>query len=304
MRMSDVVGLLDTSDKAFCEVGDEELKKIHALLTGMLADFSAVCNKYDIKWILTGGSMLGAVRHQGFIPWDDDVDINMTRENFERFAKVFESEMGDKYVLALPGDDKYPCHFPKIYKKGTVFRGIQTSDYPECGFFLDIFVLENTYNNKFLRFCHGLQATFYAGVISAVRTNKFKADYLKYTKNNKKAYRSVKLRVFIGKLLWFKSLESWVKSAVKCYSKVKNNNSKYIVSPTGINHYFGEMYLRDKLFTTKEAAFENCFFPIPVDYDYYLKIRYGDYMTIPPIEERRRHAAMELDFGEQGETNE
>lgn len=299
MRMSDVLGLLDSSQEGFCEVGDEELKKIHALLAEMLEDLSVVCKKHDIKWAMTGGSALGAVRHQGFIPWDDDVDINMTRDNFNKFAEVFQDELGEKYVLAKPGDDQYACHYPKIFKKGTKFKGIRTSDYTEDGFFIDIFILENTYNNKFLRFIHGLQCTFYLGVISSVRIKEFKDDFLKFTKSNPKAYRTVKSRIFIGKLFGFKSLKSWIKSADKCFSKVKKPNSKYVVMPSGIKHFFGELYLRDKMCNTQEAAFENHFFPIPIDCDYYLTVRYGDYMTIPPVEQRRRHAVLELDFGEE-----
>lgn len=298
MNMSDVMGLMESSNDAFHKVNDEELKKIHALLADMLEDLSAVCKKHDIKWLLTGGSTLGAVRHRGFIPWDDDVDINMTRENFERFAEVFEAELGDKYVLAVPGDTLYPWTFPKIFKKGTKFKGIHSSDYIECGFYIDIFILENTHNNKFLRFIHGLKCTFYAGVVSTVRIKKFKDDYLSATKNNPKAYKTIKSRIFIGKLFWFKSLESWVKSADKCYSKVKKPDSKYVVMPSGVKHFFGEVYLRDKMCNTKEVAFENYFFPIPEDYDYYLSTRYGDYMTIPPVEARAHHPVVELDFGE------
>lgn len=301
MRMSEVMGTIDSSDEGLYEVSEEELKKIHTLLADMLEDIAAVCKKYDIKWILTAGGMLGAVRHQGFIPWDDDMDINMTRGDFNKLKDVFEAELGDKYVLAIPGDPGYPWTFPKIYKKGTKFKGIQTTNYSECGFFVDIFILENTHNNKFLRYIHGLKATFYAAVVSAVRTKRFKKDYLKFTKNNRKSYRSVKLMIFIGKLFWFKSLESWLKSADKCYSKVKKADSKYIVVPSGTQHYFGELYLRDKMCTTKDVAFEDHFFPIPEDYDYYLSRRYGDYMTMPPVGERRNHVVVELDFGDKEE---
>ena len=301
MRMSDVQGLLDASQEGFCEVGDEELKKIHAVLLGMLKDISAVCKKHDITWLLTGGSALGAVRHQGFIPWDDDVDINMTRENFEKFAAVFEEELGDKYVLAKPGDENFACHYPKIFKKGTKFRGIHTSDYTEDGFFIDIFILENAYDNKLRRFLHGIKCTFYLGVISCVRIKEFHDDFFRYTKNNPKALRAVKSRIRIGRLFGYKSLQSWIKSAEKCFSKVKNNNTKFVVMTSGVKHYFGEMYLRDKMCITKEVAFENCFFPVPQDCDYYLTVRYGDYMNIPPVEQRRHHPALELDFGEQEE---
>lgn len=301
MKMSDVMGLLDSSKEGFCEVSDEDLKKIHKLLTDMLEDLSAVCKKHGITWLLTGGSALGAVRHQGFIPWDDDVDINMTRDNFNKFAAVFEEELGGKYVLAKPGDPQYPWHYPKIFKKGTKFRGINSSNYAECGFFIDIFILESTHNNKFLRWIHGLKATFYTGAVSAVRIRKSKDEYLRVTKDNKKAYKTVKFRLFIGKLLSFKSLESWLKSTDKCFSKVKKPNSRYVVMASGIRHFFGEIYLRDKMCNTKEVAFEDHFFPVPVDCDYYLTVRYGDYMKIPPVEKRMRHAVMELDFGEEKE---
>ncbi|MCH5148198.1 MAG: LicD family protein [Clostridiales bacterium] len=301
MKMSDVMGLLDSSKHGFCEVGDEELKKIHALLADMLQDLYVVCKKHDIKWLLTGGSALGAVRHQGFIPWDDDVDINMTRDNFNKFAAIFQEELGEKYVLGIPGDDQFPHPYPKIFKKGTKFKGIHSSDYGETGFFIDIFILENTHDNRFARFIHGLKCTFYAGVVSAVRTRRFKDDYLRVTEDNRRARRTVKFRAFIGKFFWYKSLEGWVKSADKCFSKVKKPDSKYVVMPSGIKHFFGELYLRDKMCNTKEAAFENYSFPIPEDCDYYLTVRYGDYMTIPPVEQRRHHAVMELDFGEEKE---
>lgn len=297
MRMSDALGLIESSDELFL-IGDAELKRIHEVLLGMLVDFSAACKKRDIKWCLTGGSTLGAVRHGGFIPWDDDVDIYMTRAELERLKEVFDAELGDKYVLAIPGDGKSPYHFPRIYKKDTKFCEIQSLGYGEQGFFIDIFILENTYNNRFLRFIHGLKSTYYLGVVSVVRVNKFKNNYLKYTQNNAKARKAIKSRAFLGKFFGYRSLESWLKKADKCFSSVKKSDSRYVAVPTGILHFFGEIYLRDKLCVLREAPFEDQSFPIPEDYDYFLSLRYGDYMVLPPEDQRRHHAVVELDYGD------
>ena len=75
-------------------VDDEMLKKIQNVLLGILDDIITVCEKYKIPYTLGGGSVLGAVRHQGFIPWDDDIDVNFSRRDYERFIPAFRKEFG------------------------------------------------------------------------------------------------------------------------------------------------------------------------------------------------------------------
>lgn len=82
----------------------------------MLLDVAALCEKHQINWSLSGGSIIGAVRHKGFIPWDDDIDIFMTRDNVNKFSKVFH-EISDKYELAMPGDKGNIFHYPRLYKR-------------------------------------------------------------------------------------------------------------------------------------------------------------------------------------------
>ena len=85
----------DSNDKVI-KLHDDDLKKMQRILLMMLKDFDAIAKKYGIEYTLSGGSVIGALRHQGFIPWDDDIDINVTRENFEKIKKAFRSYRGNK----------------------------------------------------------------------------------------------------------------------------------------------------------------------------------------------------------------
>ena len=98
-------------------LNDKDLKRMQDNLYAMLIDIKDVCKKENIKWGLIAGSLLGAVRYNDFIPWDDDIDIYMLRSEYERFKSIFNKELGDKYVLKQPGDPNYIFHFPQIQKK-------------------------------------------------------------------------------------------------------------------------------------------------------------------------------------------
>ena len=82
-------------------LSEDERKNLKKTLLYMTAEIDAVCRKYDIKMFLVGGSLLGAIRHGGFIPWDDDVDFGMTREDYEKFISIFDQELGEQTVFWL-----------------------------------------------------------------------------------------------------------------------------------------------------------------------------------------------------------
>lgn len=116
-------------------LSDDEREKLKKTLLCMTAEIDAVCRKYDIKMFLVGGSLLGAIRHGGFIPWDDDVDFGMTREDYAKFISIFEQELGENYYLRCPNS---LCpngnRFMQIYKKGTVLETVDgnTPLQPNC----------------------------------------------------------------------------------------------------------------------------------------------------------------------------
>lgn len=282
--------LIKTTESDLYELSENDLKKLRCVYTGILKDISRVCRKYSINWTLSGGSMLGAVRHGGFIPWDDDIDIFMTRADFEKFRKVFKKHMSGKYNLLMPGDGKNISVFPRIELKGTLVQSVQSVDGSRSGLMLDIFILENTYDNKILRTIHGMESTVLLFIDSVCRTYACKNNLMKYGGYNKKLCSAVKKRAFFGRIFSVVKFEKWLKLTDKVFSKVKSDSTKYVVAPGGAKHFFGEVFERDKMTEICEVKFEDTTACIPTNYDYYLRKRYGaDYMTPPSKKSQEKH---------------
>ncbi len=279
-------------------VDDMLLRKIQTCLLRMMSDIAGILEKNSIRWCLSGGSIIGAVRHHGFIPWDSDIDIFMEREEFEKFRELFERELGDRYELKLPGDPGYILHLPQIHDKRTKLQEIQSVG-DECGgLCIDIFIYENTYDNKFLRTIHGLESSFYLFVDSALRMKACRSNILKFTNNDENVRRTIDKRARMAFLFSFRTLEKWLADSVKCFSKVKKKG-KYIVVPSGGHHFFGEIFEREKMCNFVETDFETEKWYIPEGYDYYLKLRYGNDYMIPPKEtDKERHVYARVDLGE------
>lgn len=290
MGLNNLIKTTDNDGEGLYVLTESDMIKLRKIHLELIQDIDKICEKYSIKWFLTAGSMLGAVRHKGFIPWDDDVDINMTRENFNKFKKIFKSELSDKYNLLLPGEKGNLMVFPRIEVKETLVQEINSDNDTKLGLMIDIFILDNASDNPVLRFIHGVGCTFLLFVTSTYRTKLYKDNLLKYGKKNKKLCRAVKLRVFLGNFFSFMSMEKWLKITDNYFAKVKNNNTTYLVVASGGKHYFGEIFLRSHMTKTIKVKFENITANIPEDYDYYLTLRYGkDYMTPPSEVNREKH---------------
>lgn len=287
MALNNLIKTTDNNAEGLYVLTETDMSKLRKIHLEFIEDIGRVCKKHSIVWFLTAGSMLGAVRHKGFIPWDDDVDINMTRENFNKLKKVFASELSDKYNLLMPGEKGNTMLFPRIERKGTLVQEINSDDNAHLGVLIDIFILDNASDNAALRFMHGVGCTFLSFVTSAYRTRLYKKNLLKYGKENKKLCRAVKLRAFCGIFFSFMSMEKWLEITDRFFAKVKNNNTKYLVVASGGKHYFGEIFLRSNMSDVMEVEFENISANIPKNYDYYLSHRYGKDYMIPPSESNR-----------------
>ena len=148
-------------------VSDEELKLMQEYLTEMLEDISTVCEENGFFYTLGGGSALGAVRHHGFIPWDDDVDVNMPRKDLAGFTARMEEKFPDKYWVRTPQKtDNYGLLMVQIRRKGTSVRTRDDYWNEECGLSIDVFPVENTYDNKLLRLVHEIGCYYYGFAVS------------------------------------------------------------------------------------------------------------------------------------------
>ena len=280
-------------------LSDRDIQDIHTILLDMIADLDALCRKHGLTYYLVGGTGLGAVRHQGFIPWDEDVDIGMPRADYDRVEKLLLEEYGDKYwVQCVTSSDRYDLNFMKFRKKGTRYVELFESEPERAGIFVDIWPMENVPDFPLWRWLHGTVSDFLYLCCSCVRVHTKKQRFLEYLGDNKQAVRLIKVKAFLGACLSFFSLNTWCRITDRWCAQCKNSRSKYISYPSGRKHYFGELCTRASFEPAQEVPFEgHRFFTMSYPAEYLTGL-YGDYMQVPPEDQRERHSILELDLGQ------
>lgn len=284
------------------EVKDELLSAQQKLLSEMLNDIDSACKAANIDYMLSGGTCLGAIRHEGFIPWDDDMDINMPHSQFPLFQKSLENSFPNKYTVQVPGfTPGYDLAFPRIRLNGTVVRSKEDigKKRSECGLYVDFFYIENLPNICVLREIHGIISLILGFCYSCRKFADNRENYLDLIKGNSSYSAVFRIKIFVGRLLSFLSPSQWTTIWDKWNSKCNNSNSKYVGIPAGRKHYFKETYKRSSFFPTVQTKFEGISVPIPRDAASYMIALYGpEYMTPPPVEMRETHLVYEFDLGE------
>lgn len=267
------------------------LEELHIVELEILKEIDRICKENNITYILCGGSLLGAVRHKGFIPWDDDVDIAMPRKDYNKFIDVCcNNGINKKYFLHCnETDSEYWLPFAKVRKNKTTMNEksiahLQTHK----GIYVDIFPLDNI-GNKLIYF------------------KKIKFSIIKiligdvlYKKNIYKSINECQYP-FLAKILLIIPLSLNKKIQKKLMTSNKNNNSTHLISYTGMYGFNKEYIPRDKYFPTSIVTFEKNKYPGAADFDYYLTSLYKDYMKLPPKEDRITHNPLNVSFDE-GET--
>lgn len=235
------------------------LEKYHAEMLEVMKALHAFCVQNDIKYSLTGGSLLGAIRHKGFIPWDDDFDIMLDRENYEKFLACMESYTGDDFILE---PDQWVYRVRKHHK---------TSGFVPC---IDLFVVDRVPESKWVNKWQVLQLRVLQGML---RDNHKKGNFSLF-------YRLCILGTsFLG--LFFKK-EKLFKKYDAISRKGNSGNSKQV---SILNDRFKLLSLKydDDLMAQVELhEFEDTRFYITSKYEDYLTLQFGDYMELPPEEDR------------------
>ena len=271
----------------------EQVKEIQNVLLMVIDDVDTICRQHNLEYILIGGTAIGCVRHKGFIPWDDDVDLAMTRKDYEHFRKIINKDYGDKYSITdAIRENNYGKNIPKLRLKGTVYKTLLKVDPADKEITADIFIIENVENNQILKYLHGLLCLA-MGYLLACRRLADREDFFEKIYKEK----DFKRKVLIGKALSFASLDKWAKWNECVYSSCKNHNSRYVTVPTDRRHFLGEIFPREVMCKTIDAEYEGKRFKIPKEFDRYLKDRYGNYMEVPPPDKQVMSKFTELDFG-------
>ena len=256
-----------------------------------------------IRYSLSGGSILGAVRHQGFIPWDDDIDLNMPRRDYNRMCALFEEALGDRYFLQTPGKcPELGLLVTQIRKKGTVARRKYDWQTPaeQCGISIDIYVMENVFDDPLRRFIQKNMSMFTTFAVSAIRFRKNSELPKGIEELEGRQYNYPKMKQLAAACLGIIPLEKWIRWCIFWNRACGDSHSEYVAIPTGRKHFSGEIYLRRDMCRFRKAAFEDQMFNIPVKSKKYLRRFYGDYMAIPPVEKREKHIFLELSYGDAG----
>lgn len=286
-------------DDLLFPVSDEQRQKLQNVLIEMYQDIQRVCKEDGLTPFLVGGSALGAIRHHGFIPWDDDLDIGLVRKEYEQFLKSFEKAFPDKYVVNSATFSTNPkVRFTKINKKGTLCKEIGSpSDDSINGIFVDVFPIDNVPDNKLVRKVKGTVCNLEEFISTQVYSHdNFDESIEKYMQRMGKA--NYYIRKCVGKLFSYRKSSGWFKKIDK-HIQCKDEKSKDCTIAVGRKHYFGEIFSRDILFPARYVPFETIEAPVFNDVEAYLSNMYGDYMKIPPEEKREKHMIMDLKFGDE-----
>lgn len=240
----------------------------------LLNEFDRVCKELNITYVLFAGTLLGAARHQGFIPWDDDLDVLMSRKDYELFISNANKFLDNKFFLQREFSDHWPMFFSKLRLNGTTcLEKYHAKDNKEHhGIYIDIFPYDNAANTKFARKMQFLASKIV--IAKSLDKRGYETDsFLK------------KLFIIVCKLL--------PKRLFLKFAKSKNGDSEYVHTFFAASSDFEKNVFLRKHFEEKELmAFEGKERLVPKLYDEILKKVYGDYMVLPSEEERsiKKHA--------------
>lgn len=270
-----------------------EAQMVQEVELDILTKFAEACDKLGLTYFLDGGTLLGAVRHEGFIPWDDDVDVGMPRKDYEEFLKHGQVLLGDDYFLqTTKTDPAYPGLFAKIRKNGTRFiEWNQRNLKMNKGIYIDIFPYDKLPMEGRREYADAMR--------------KLTKQYLIRSIPDRCAHNDGTLKWWVIAIA--RRLEHYVyclRSKKKLAEKidrefVKYNDEEFEEDYCTCHAFLYPIWLRESMiYPVKKIGFCGKEFSAPIDHDTYLKEMYGDYMKIPPKEERIGHRPVDIYIGE------
>lgn len=280
----------------------ELIREIQLVNLNSLKRFDGICKKYGIVYWAAYGTLLGAVRHKGFIPWDDDLDLIMLREEYDKLCQVPAEEWGEDCCLCRPEDDdvRHDKCFPRVYQKRShiqSYRDVKSWRDPGTGkswstsLMLDIYVFDHVPDD-------GAAWKAVYDRIFYIAEEKYKLSKLRYTTTSSSPVAKAKAlaRNAWGGLMRLRHKKPWRYYAALCeeYARKAQQGSR-------IGCYYSTdtfLYEQEEVFPLQYLPFEDMMIPVPKNYDRVLRDMYGDYMSFPPEGERFHINFIYADLGD------
>ena len=248
-----------------------DINQLRKIQMGILDDVHRFCEAHGLTYFLSSGTLIGAVRHKGYIPWDDDIDIYMPRKDYEQFLQVYRDETGRYRVINPQTESHYYYTFAKVVDQQTLMVEKETEGY-QIGVYMDIFPVD------------------YVSDDPKEREQVFKKKKLLYKIRRCKISNSNPLQsrlAYWGYKCWplsVKQIERRIRKLI-----VLEQPTKTVCNMTEAGPKLKGCFPAEDIASAVDIEFEGKTYKTMVGYHNYLKCTYGDYMTLPPIEQRETH---------------
>jgi len=271
----------------------EELRRIQSIEAEALKIIDDICEKNNIEYFLIGGSALGAIRHNGFIPWDDDIDIGMTRSNYKFFLENAPRFLPKGYYLQTPYSDfENPYFYSKLRIDGTKF--VEYCNHRldiHHGIYVDIFPFDEVPDNEKLNIKQFQRIQFLIRLFQLRQSPDVCNEPDTLILQAKSSIR--RILHFLVQVIPLKVLKSLIEREFTRYNLTGQKALACLNFPVRKTEYI----LRSDLYPLQFHVFEGELRPIPCNIGKYLETHYGDYMKLPPVEERFGHKPYLIDLG-------
>lgn len=259
----------------------EELRVVQLTQLELLCEVDRICRKCGVTYRIIAGTLLGAVRHGGYIPWDDDADVGFLREEYEQFKVACEKELDTSkfYFQDHKNTPGYRWGYGKLRRKDTEFIRLNQEDMPyEQGIFIDIFPYDYVPDNVVLRQLHCFKCFLYR-----------KAFWAPVGKNTSRGFSKLVYKLMDG--IPAEKLYSRYERFIERSNRKDSKWIRILTYPTPTKDHG---YKRSWADETAEYVFEGTSFLGPKEYDDYMTFKFGDYMSLPPESERKTHPVSKL----------
>ena len=262
-----------------------ELRHLQMVILSIMKDIDDLCQRNGIEYYLLGGSAIGAIRHKGFIPWDDDLDIIMSNDNYNKFIEVCKTQLDESKYYLQEGLKDWSMYFSKVRLRGTKLdEGVNYTDNPDMqGIYVDIFKMDNVPSNKTRAKIQYFFAKVFLCYQLSVRGDRDSSFDIKK-----------RLMIYLSFPLKIKKLRNWIKNQVEKYNSIDTDSFGFFYGRTN----FQTAIVSKKIFgKPTRVQFEDTSLCVAERYHEYLTQMFGNYMTPPPVEKQVGLHMHGIDFG-------